>query len=124
MTDYLKMSRIKTSKRETALNNRHRGLAEKSAALKRQNSTLRKLGDSIYALLLVSMIGCGLYLLYESLVSGTAPLGGRTGPVVHYSAANHPGMYWFAISTYAFIAFIGAAGLRVHFFFRKLERGE
>jgi len=114
----------KTSKRETAFNNRLRARAEKSAALKKENSILRKLGTLIYACMLVSIMGCGLYLVYESFLSGVASLGGRTAPVVRYSAASNPVMYWFAMFVYAFTVMIGAVGLRLQFFFRKLERGE
>jgi hypothetical protein len=114
----------KTSKRETALHNQLRDRAKKSTAFKKKNSMVRKLGSSICAFVLVSITGCGLYLVCESFGSGVASLGGKTGPVVRYSVASNPGMYWFAMSVYASTVMIGVVGLRVQFFFRKLERGE
>lgn len=111
--------RKRASRREIAISNRNRDLAEKIAAHKR-----RRLDRVFYRIdtVVVGLLMCTAgFMIYDSISSGYVLAGGRGHPIVRFSLANQPGMFWFYISLYAFLIVVGGVFLRVMHLLTKPE---
>lgn len=114
--------RVKTSKRETAINNRRRDLEIKSFAEKMR--ARHKVTYPIGASLVILFIGAMGYLIYDGFASGYILLGGRGHPFTRYTLSEQPGGFWFGITMYIICIVLSVASLRLmHLMYKMQARG-
>ncbi len=101
--------KLKTSRRETALNNRRRAKAEKPFVIMERSITIMKLVCWGLAIFLIFVMGVKLYFVYSGLVSGVVVGANRYGPPKSYSFVDDP--WGYGLSMFLHLLVIGACAL-------------
>lgn len=112
-------TKLKTSRRQTAINHRLRAKSEKPYAISEVVFTIINWGGWALSLLFVIIMLVKLYVVYGGLSDGVVVGANRFGPPKSYSFVDQPWMYGLSMGLHLLTIGICALFLRVMLMLRK-----